>query len=64
MIYALIILYMLQANGFVIPTGCFVAAWIITAILFVNKERSFELHCTLNTQNDVSYIGFLVHINT
>ena len=37
MIYALIFMYILQANGFVIPTGCFVAAWIITAILFVDK---------------------------
>lgn len=33
MIYiALIALYVLQANGWVIPAGCFVTVWILTVL--------------------------------
>lgn len=28
----LIALYIMQANGIVIPQGCFIAAWIVTVI--------------------------------
>lgn len=41
----LILLYILEANGAVIPIGCFVAAW---ALLFVKGFCSFIKFATKN----------------
>lgn len=35
MIFFLVSLYLLNANGIVVPDGCFIAIWVFTIISFV-----------------------------
>ncbi len=45
----LILLYILEANGAVIPVGCFVAAWVL---LFVKVICSFIKFAAENERGD------------
>ena len=35
MIFFLVSFYLLNANGIVVPDGCFIAIWVLTIVSFV-----------------------------
>ncbi len=48
----LIFMYILSANGFVIPLGCWIAAWIYAAVAYICKLCKVGLDYTKRNNKD------------